>query len=1162
MKILTDLEIQTLIQDNPGDFALYHLMPDNQLKIYYLSPDLPALSGITIEEYRQLSEPSATHLIYENDRQTVESLLMQLDEDTSGHSLNFRIFHKTRGFIWINAKGHLLGMHDGYPTLMIVYHHAQLSIEGHDALLDNSTSIIYVVEKATHQLLYANKTALDRLKNPDEINQGLCYKMLCYIDQPCSWCPMNRMVDGAYNTEEIYAQEVNSYFRYDCRDMQWFGIGAMAVYAVDITKNIETQHELEINFKDLNMIVENIPVGICVYDISHDNNATLLQINTNARKVLELPGGNDENNDKLIYQHIIEEDKALVFQSLLQTIQHPDLDNVFQFRYQKDHTPDLAWIRFESHTVKLGDHFMVFGCITDVTETQNAYITEKKSRQMYEAAVETGKLVVWEYDLRTHEVIMSDNDFSHYDYKKFNLPKITKNAPESLLPYIAQDDHDKFLEMYRKIQNGEPSASCEVWYRLNPAREPRCERISYSTVYDKAGHPVSAIGIGQNITNDKLDQMKYDLTIKNLSKTISNSLGGFRLNLTKNLCFDGISPYEWVLHQGDSGTADGYFAAISKDIIDPESKAEFDRKFNCEHLLNEFSHGITEANVIYCINSEISSGHIWVDGTLRLVQNPMTGDVEAFTYAVNITDKKKDEGIIHLITAKRCDFIALIYPDTNQYEFRNANHMPPKMLHEKNTYDQGMKHSADHFISAKDREDFIKKTSIPYIINALNENEEYIFAFNHLGGETPTCKQLQFGWLNDERYAIVMIQNDITDLYYQEQQQLNEMREARDVAQKANHAKSDFLSRISHDIRTPMNIISSMTDFAFEDIHDQEKVKEDLSKIKSANTFLLSLINDILDISKIDSGQIELHLEANSYDAFISNIKNMFEPLCAQKNIAFDIQEELEKRVTVCDMIRVNQIILNILSNAVKYTPEGGHIWYTTKNHIVDDQTIACEFIIEDNGIGMSEEFQKKMFLPFTQESLVTSPHTGTGLGLSIVKRLIDLMHGSIKIDSHVGKGTKVTVHLDLGNPSSDAIPVKHSLTNISLPAGKRVLLIEDHPVNTEIAARILAKAHIIVDSAENGQKGYEKYMQAQEHTYDMILMDLQMPIMNGYQATYAIRSSQKADAKTIPIIAMTANAYAEDVQKCLEAGMNGHIAKPLDPQKVIETIALYLNKK
>lgn len=545
--------------------------------------------------------------------------------------------------------------------------------------------------------------------------------------------------------------------------------------------------------------------------------------------------------------------------------------------------------------------------------------------------------------------------------------------------------------------------------------------------------------------------------------------------------------------------------------------------------------------------------------------------------------------------------------------------------------------------------------------------------------------------------AILAVIVVIFILYYRmSQQQIVALDQARREANHANQAKSEFLSNMSHDIRTPMNGIVGMTAIAMANIDDIDRVKDCLKKITLSSKHLLGLINDVLDMSKIESGKLNLNTDFVSLKDAMESIVNIVQPQIRAKNQHFDIFiQKIMTEEIYCDSVRLNQILINLLSNAIKYTPEGGriNIYLTQEESPLGDNYVRCHFRVKDNGIGMSDEFQKTIFDTFTREKTTQVDKTeGAGLGMAITKCIVETMKGTIELHSAPGKGSEFHITLDLekattkeedmilppwkalvvdnnedlchsavdalreigiqgecsfsGKDAVDMVAKRHErhddyqlvLIDWKMPGmdglettreirkhlgdevpiliisaydwsdikdealaagahgfiskplfrsnlylglsqfaeggftktecgtegsksfeGKSILLAEDNDLNWEIANEILSTAGFQLERAENGKICVEKFEQSEEGTYDVILMDIRMPVMSGYEAAKAIRALERGDAK-IPIIAMTADAFSEDIQHCLECGMNAHISKPIDVNKLMNELNKYLN--
>ena len=383
------------------------------------------------------------------------------------------------------------------------------------------------------------------------------------------------------------------------------------------------------------------------------------------------------------------------------------------------------------------------------------------------------------------------------------------------------------------------------------------------------------------------------------------------------------------------------------------------------------------------------------------------------------------------------------------------------------------------------------------------------------------------------------------------------LQEAVHTAESANRAKSAFLSSMSHDIRTPMNAIVGFTNLAKANMDDPEKAAGYLDKIQSSSNHLLGLINDVLDMSRIESGKTTLNLTEEKITDIVRDLDTIIRSQAGAKNQTLTISTQGVIHDTVMvDKLRLNQVCMNLLSNAVKYTQPEGRIAFRVRERSASDNTAHYEIQVSDNGYGMTKEFLETIFDSFSrEEDSRTSKIQGTGLGMTIAKNLVDLMGGTIHVESEKGVGSTFTVTLPLqicqaeeaALPCADANRATDDGQNTSVLSGKHILAAEDNELNAEILEALLEMAGAHCEIRENGRIALESFLESQPGQYDLILMDVQMPEMNGYQASSAIRKSNHPSAKTIPIIAMTANAFAEDIQNALDAGMNAHIPKPLD---------------
>ena len=395
---------------------------------------------------------------------------------------------------------------------------------------------------------------------------------------------------------------------------------------------------------------------------------------------------------------------------------------------------------------------------------------------------------------------------------------------------------------------------------------------------------------------------------------------------------------------------------------------------------------------------------------------------------------------------------------------------------------------------------------------------------------------------------------------HRERQYEAELEKSAEQAKNANEAKTRFLFNMSHDIRTPMNAIVGFSGLLEKNLQNEKKAKEYLGKIQSSSNLLLMIINQVLEMARIESGTAVLQLKAEDMDALFHRVNTVFEEDIRKKNLQYHAVLDVRHHYAVCDQTKLQEIMLNIISNAIKYTPEGHSIHVEVHEAVSENPSkIRYIFSCEDTGIGISEEYLPHIYEEFSREHTSTENKVpGTGLGLSIIKSMIELMGGSIQVESRQGIGTKFTVDLSFDMASKEEVYGSRNAIKTSAIhtiKGKRILIAEDNELNAEIAKTVLEDAGALVTRVEDGQQAVELFKEKPAGTFDAILMDLMMPVMDGYTATREIRSLERSDSKTIPIIAMTANAFQEDAEKCIAVGMNAHLAKPLDIEKVMITI-------
>ncbi len=490
------------------------------------------------------------------------------------------------------------------------------------------------------------------------------------------------------------------------------------------------------------------------------------------------------------------------------------------------------------------------------------------------------------------------------------------------------------------------------------------------------------------------------------------------------------------------------------------------------------------------------------------------------------------------------------------------------------SYNEYVNRKSTMLTSEAEAESFRKSFNTASLIDMFNSNRrsfdfEYEFVAKGKKGvfreAVILTKDLQTG----EIWGLTYVKN-VTNESERNKRIEQALRDAFYQAQRANSAKTLFMSQMSHDIRTPLNSILGMAAIAQEHIDDRERVMDCMNKIEYSGRHLLELINNVLDLSSIESGKTQLATEEFDLRQFIDNTLNLVRPLVDKAGHTLEVNIGDMRTAVNGDHLKLRQLLMNVIGNAIKYTPQGGHIYFAAEELEPDRMDVSrYMFTVRDNGIGMSKEFLSKVFDPFVRaDDYRTTRVEGTGLGMAIALNIACMMNGNITVNSEEGKGTvfEITVCLKRGETHNQnrileismEEPVKPRMSDYDF-GGVRVLLAEDLQFNAEIATEFLAEANIVTELAENGEEAVQMFSDAPEGYYRLIFMDLQMPKLDGLGATKRIRSLARKDALTIPIIAMTANAFVDDIKEAKEAGMNGHIAKPLDISRLIAELKIWL---
>ena len=636
-----------------------------------------------------------------------------------------------------------------------------------------------------------------------------------------------------------------------------------------------------------------------------------------------------------------------------------------------------------------------------------------------------------------------------------------------------------------------------------------------------------------------------------------------------------------------TGNYHQYFQKALETTVAPDDTENFRRVMSPEHLYQkaantkEYSEEICQYRMVGTNLQWVEQHVIYARRGKRMSVNILGRDItqEKAEEEIRLKGEQEQADIISTLGGM---FFATYYADFEEDTFRSVTQQLPeveKALEGKVDYATGLKIYAENFVHPDDRAEYLEVLGRQNLRRTLSKKKPYVtLAYRKLPEKSDTRPE-EYGWIRStavmsqadaqgKARSIVYAAQDVTESKRKEMREQLALQAACEAADYANASKQEFISCMSHNVRTPMNGIMGMIKIAADHVDDPEKVKECLDKASMSSRQLLSVMNEILDISQIKSGSFDLKAEAFCLSDVMEEVVLSIRPQVEEKNLHLEMHPmQVEHEDVLGDRKRLQQIFMNILGNSVKFTPPGGRLEISVVEH--ESREHGCcsyDFVFRDNGIGMEEEFIPHIFEPFSRgEDAAVSHIDGVGLGMSIAQNIARMMGGAIRVESSPGAGSQFTaaIILRLQNPAEqsqgEVDVVEEEVSDTSFQ-GCRILLVEDNELNREIAMELIGEIGAMVECTVDGRRGLQRFAEMPEGYYDLILMDIQMPVMNGFEATRAIRKLPRADAASIPIIALSANVSGEDVAASRECGMNGHLAKPLDIPQLIERMDYWLH--
>jgi signal transduction histidine kinase/PAS domain-containing protein/BarA-like signal transduction histidine kinase len=1147
-KTISRADIETLISRDPGSYAIYKVWAVDKIETLFYSPDRPAACGYSPEEYAALAK-EASGLVLKDDRPLLAPVLQRALATGEDVELNYRVVHKTMGFIWLHAIYRLIGYEDGTPVFFASLMNNTAETKAFAQILNNVKTIIYVVDCPTYKILYANKAAIDYSKKGSDFADQSCYSFIRGEKKACADCLFNNLPLGKERHNEVFRDNQKVWQLISCQRVDWCGHDAVIQSIEDITDYKKLQDKLLQEKNDLEQTVASIPVGLSVFQKVGDT-ISRISFNSDVSAIKGVQADQLVKESFLdVFQRVYPSDKERVIQDTKDAFTKGH--TVCIYRTRNELTGRYMTLRREGRSIKQEDGSqLAYFCYIDISAQVEEEEALRLSQERYENAVKGGNIAVWEYLIPEKSILASENSLS-----LLGMPNKIDHIPESLFPYFSTSSRVDLSKQLQDLDAGKAPEPADLW--LVNHGNPRCVKVSYSLIKDANDKPIKAYGVAQDITLQKQIEVEYARLSADFLSLNPGALCSFRLNLSQDTCYGGHGSSDYIKKVLSAKTATQFFEQLFSLIVNPEDLVKAKNILNREALLASFKRDQKNLSLTYRRKMEKGDRH-WVTTYVALVQNPQTQDIEALLYSVDSNDEVIERLIDQRLSDENYEFTALIDVKSHKISFRS---LPPSLNtvpHHCDDFDRDFADACEEIMSHEEAQKAAKAVNVATLVAALAKAPRFSFPFTITKGPgAGLTKLITCTYLDASHDEILLARSDVSATLSEERRQAEILQSALDEAKKANQLKTDFLSNVSHDMRTPLNGVIGYTNMALES-KDPEQITDYLKKIKKSGELLMSLINDTLDLSKIETGQITLQRTPMALGELIQRITTSIAPSVAEKKLHFmvDTSKGYLGSVSI-DVLKMTEIINNLLSNAIKFTPENGHVKLELTTLKEKPNQVLEQFVVQDDGVGMSESFIAKAFEPFSQERTKANATVGgSGLGLSIVRQLVHLAGGEVTIESALGKGTKITVVLPLDKLEVATASSYTPQVNLDSLKGKVILLVEDNWMNTEIAKNILTKNGLVVECASNGAEACGDFITSPENHYAAILMDIRMPIMNGFEAAKTIRNSKREDATNIPIIAMTADAYEDDIKRCIDAGMNSHIAKPIDQKLLIQELA------
>ena len=1154
-------ELAHVINSIPGGIAAYDFNDMQNPRRLFCSDGVAKLFGCSDAADLQHYAANPWSMVFKEDYQRVYDAFQHMFISSDTLDLSYRITRKDQVLEWVHLNGKAInGIF--YAVFTGMSDEAKLFQQ----ISNEAAQGIYVIDKKNHDLLYYNENVELFLTGKNNAWGKKCYTALHDKQTPCTFCPLS-MIKNIEKPQELTFANGKSY-EIRAKELEWNGLPAYTLFINDITDKITSSRKTEQLEQFYQTLVQNLPGGIAVIRFDMAKKQMLPEYISEGFAAMT---GMSTDEAYALYKNdatagVHPDDLDYIIGRLNQHLKkHLDTcESIYRLR-KKDGS--YIWIKNNSSLILRPNEIpLIYAVYSDITKEIEA---QNKLRQKYNDLLLrqqnyplSNEILSGYCDITANRILRIYDKTGIDPLQKFGFER--QNFFKGLATLIeSPEERQHFLNTFlnapllEKFAQGINSQELECFIRMphdNSGHYLKCV-INMIESPDN-GHTIGVLSV-------------LDLTQFKINDQISMHLAHAHYDFIATCDFNSDS-YQLFFTNSKANLMPPEQGSYSKNIVAflqtftvPKDREFCMEMFDPANMQRRLYH---ENSYSFHYSLKDEQGHIYTKNMIVFLIDQRLNKVGMAR--ADITDYVREQrALLNTLayTFEQLSIINLVTKEFTMYTRKSVlqNLSPYKCA----DFNRALHKLSLPYTKLAADETAAEKFSLPVILSRLAEKPQgYEFTLPYLANDgSEKNKQINVLWGDEGHHTICLVRCDVTDIISAEKNSRSVLQNALDLAQEANRAKTDFLSAMSHDIRTPMNAIIGMTDLALDDLDNRQHLSEYLDIIKSSSSHLLTLINDILDMSRIEKGKLKLARTSFNLSVEIDRFCSRYQLLMDKNSLNFLHNAELLHCNCIGDTAQLQRIWDNLVSNACKFTPPGGTVTFSACELPSDNERLGWyKFTISDTGIGIDSESLQHLFDPFFRSSDVISKHIeGSGLGLAIVKNIVDYKGGTISVTSRQGEGTTFTVTLPLHFDTAAEHPVEkptHTFGSADFDfSGKSLLLAEDHPINQKVAELILEKTGAAVTIVENGLQCTELFTGSAKGRFDAILMDIQMPVMNGYEAAQAIRSSTHPQSVTIPIIAMTANAFAEDIKNALSAGMNAHIAKPIDPQKLYETLAAYI---